>query len=141
MIEINIFDWRLAMLNKQTILEVATSEKNAGYFPKVIAGFKQIGVVKYQFLVQKGMYVFWDASEKKIEAQLNGVPKPVSTEVSIDKIKKAVQQAQAGSIHFEAFIELAGLAGIALWEADLGKMTVTYMNETLREALIELIPE
>ncbi|AIS59028.1 DUF1398 family protein [Listeria ivanovii] len=129
------------MLNKQTILEVATSEKNAGDFPKVIAGFKQIGVVKYQFLVQKGIYIFWDASEKKIEAQLNGVPKPVAQEVSTEKIKKAVQQAQAGSIHFEAFIELAGLAGIALWEADLDQMTVTYMNEPLSEVLSEPIPE
>ncbi|AIS61833.1 DUF1398 family protein [Listeria ivanovii] len=129
------------MLNKQTILEVATSEKNAGDFPKVIAGFKQIGVVKYQFLVQKGIYIFWDASEKKIEAQLNGVPKPFAQEVSTEKIKKAVQQAQAGSIHFEAFIELAGLAGIALWEADLDQMTVTYMNEPLSEVLSEPIPE
>ncbi|NHX33087.1 DUF1398 domain-containing protein, partial [Escherichia coli] len=42
------------MLNEQTILQAATSEKNAGDFPKVVQGFKDLGVTKYQFLVQKG---------------------------------------------------------------------------------------
>ncbi|MBF2346066.1 DUF1398 domain-containing protein [Listeria seeligeri] len=128
------------MFNEQAILQVATSEKNAGDFPKVIEGFKAIGVVKYQFLVKEGIYVFWDADGKRMEAQLNGVSKPIASEISKEKIKSAVKQAQAGLIDFEMFIELAGLAGSALWEADLERMTVTYMASDLSELLMEPIP-
>ncbi|MBF2672822.1 DUF1398 family protein [Listeria seeligeri] len=128
------------MFNEQAILQVATSEKNAGDFPKVIGGFKAIGVVKYQFLVKEGIYVFWDADGKRTEAQLNGVSKPVASEVSKEKIKSAVKQAQAGLIDFEMFIELAGIAGSVLWEADLEKMIVTYMASDLSELLMEPIP-
>ncbi len=44
-------------MNKQ-FLQAATSEKNAGDFPKVVQSFKELGVTKYQFLVEKGIYVF-----------------------------------------------------------------------------------
>lgn len=103
------------MLNEQAILQVVTSEENAGDFPKVIQGFKELGVTKYQFLVQRGVYVFWDEEENMVEATLNGVPMPVSTEISAEKLRVAIKEAQAGRIDFEQFITLAGLAGIGLW--------------------------
>lgn len=55
------------MINEQTILQAATSEKNAGDFPKVVQGFKELGVTKYQFLVEKGVYVFWDEMDNQVE--------------------------------------------------------------------------
>ncbi|MBC2306976.1 DUF1398 family protein [Listeria welshimeri] len=128
------------MLNEQAILQVVTSEENAGDFPKVIQGFKELGVTKYQFLVQKGVYVFWDEEENMVEATLNGVPMPVSTEISAEKLRVAIKEAQAGRIDFEQFITLAGLAGIGLWEADLAAMKVTYIDNAGDDLVIEPIP-
>ncbi|MBC1362899.1 DUF1398 family protein [Listeria welshimeri] len=128
------------MLNEQAILQVVTSEENAGDFPKVIQGFKELGVTKYQFLVQKGVYVFWDEEENMVEATLNGVPMPVSTEISAEKLRVAIKEAQAGRIDFEQFITLAGLAGIGLWEADLAAMKVTYIDNAGNDLVIEPIP-
>ncbi|MBC1644659.1 DUF1398 family protein [Listeria welshimeri] len=128
------------MLNEQAILQVVTSEENAGDFPKVIQGFKELGVTKYQFLVQKGVYVFWDEEENMVEATLNGVPMPVSTEISAEKLRVAIEEAQAGRIDFEQFITLAGLAGIGLWEADLAAMKVTYIDNAGNDLVIEPIP-
>ncbi|MBC1972529.1 DUF1398 family protein [Listeria welshimeri] len=128
------------MLNEQAILQVVTSEENAGDFPKVIQGFKELGVTKYQFLVQKGVYVFWDEEENMVEATLNGVPMPVSTEISAKKLRVAIKEAQAGRIDFEQFITLAGLAGIGLWEADLAAMKVTYIDNAGNDLVIEPIP-
>ncbi|MBC1407361.1 DUF1398 domain-containing protein [Listeria innocua] len=128
------------MINKQMILQAATSEKNAGDFPKVIQGFKELGIIKYQFLVQKGVYVFWDEQDNMVEAQLNGVAMPVSKESSAEKLREAITQAQAGRIDFEKFIELAGLAGIELWEADLTAMKVTYIDKASENLVIEPIP-
>ncbi|MBC2199998.1 DUF1398 family protein [Listeria welshimeri] len=128
------------MLNEQAILQVVTSEENAGDFPKVIQGFKELGVTKYQFLVQRGVYVFWDEEENIVEATLNGVPMPVSTEISAEKLRVAIKEAQAGRIDFEQFITLAGLAGIGLWEADLAAMKVTYIDNAGNDLVIEPIP-
>ncbi|MBC2298189.1 DUF1398 family protein [Listeria welshimeri] len=128
------------MLNEQAILQVVTSEENAGDFPKVIQGFKELGVTKYQFLVQKGVYVFWDEEENMVEATLNAVPMPVSTEISAEKLRVAIEEAQAGRIDFEQFITLAGLAGIGLWEADLAAMKVTYIDNAGNDLVIEPIP-
>ncbi|MBF2559575.1 DUF1398 family protein [Listeria welshimeri] len=128
------------MLNEQAILQVVTSEENAGDFPKVIQGFKELGVTKYQFLVQRGVYVFWDEEENMVEATLNGVPMPVSTEISAEKLRVAIKEAQAGRIDFEQFITLAGLAGIGLWEADLAAMKVTYIDNAGNDFVIEPIP-
>ncbi|MBC1926223.1 DUF1398 domain-containing protein [Listeria innocua] len=128
------------MLNEQAILQVVTSEENAGDFPKVIQGFKELGVTKYQFLVQRGVYVIWDEEENMVEATLNGVPMPVSTEISAEKLRVAIKEAQAGRIDFEQFITLAGLAGIGLWEADLAAMKVTYIDNAGNDLVIEPIP-
>lgn len=128
------------MLNEQAILQVVTSEENAGDFPKVIQGFKELGVTKYQFLVQRGVYMFWDEEENMVEATLNGVPMPVSTEISAEKLRVAIKEAQAGRIDFEQFITLAGLAGIGLWEADLAAMKVTYIDNAGNDLVIEPIP-
>ncbi|HDA9567948.1 TPA: DUF1398 family protein, partial [Listeria innocua] len=103
-------------------------------------GFKELGIIKYQFLVQKGVYVFWDEQDNMVEAQLNGVAMPVSKESSAEKLREAIKQAQAGRIDFEKFIELAGLAGIELWEADLTAMKVTYIDKASENLVIEPIP-
>lgn len=128
------------MLNEQAILQVVTSEENAGDFPKVIQGFKELGVTKYQFLVQRGVYVFLDEEENMVETTLNGVPMPVSTEISAEKLRVAIKEAQAGRIDFEQFVTLAGLAGIGLWEADLAAMKVTYIDNAGNDLVIEPIP-
>ncbi|EAH0192548.1 DUF1398 domain-containing protein [Listeria monocytogenes] len=128
------------MLNEQTILQAATSEKNAGDFPKVVQGFKDLGVTKYQFLVQKGVYVFWDETDTRVESKLNGVSMPVTEEISSEKMKDAIKQAQAGKIDFEMFIKLAGLAGVGLWEADLTAMKVTYIDNAGNDLVVEPIP-
>lgn len=128
------------MLTQETIMKVATSEANAGDFPKVVQGFKAAGVVKYDYLVETGMYVFWDAEGAKVEAQLNGVPKSVALASSVAGIKDAVKQAQSGKIDFKQFCELAGVAGVSVWHSDLVGMMVTYEGKAGRMLLQEPIP-
>ncbi|EUJ25313.1 DUF1398 domain-containing protein [Listeria cornellensis] len=128
------------MLTQEMIMKVATSEANAGDFPKVVRGFKAAGVVKYDYLVETGMYVFWDAEGAKVEAQLNGIPKSVVLAASATIIKDAVKQAQSGKIDFEQFCELAGAAGVPVWHSDLVGMIVTYDDKDGKGLLQEPIP-
>lgn len=128
------------MLTKETIMKIATSEANAGDFPKVVQGFKSAGVTKYEYIVATGMYVFYDVDGTKVEAPLNGIPKEVTTETSVDAITDAIKQAQAGKVNFEEFCALAGQAGISYWHADLVEMVVTYKDSNNTALKVEPIP-
>ncbi|WYJ88262.1 hypothetical protein A5866_003392 [Enterococcus sp. 12C11_DIV0727] len=72
---------------------------------------------------------------------MNGKPKKVTDKGSATEIKKAVLQAQSGTISFERFTELAGAAGVAYWRTDLSSMQVDYFNQNGKLLLSEPIPE
>ncbi|MBC1474329.1 DUF1398 family protein [Listeria grandensis] len=128
------------MLTEETIMQVATSEANAGDFPKVVQGFKVAGVVAYDYIVASGLYVFYDIDGTKVEAKLNGVPKSIAEIGSVKEIQAAVKQAQSGNIDFEQFCELAGEAGVSIWHSNLIEMLVIYQDKAGGILLQEPIP-
>ena len=127
-------------LDLKAIKEVVNNEKNAGGFSELIRDFKEIGVEKYDYLVEAGMYRYYDEASY-IEIQLNGKPKKVAATESSTEIKRAVLKAQAGDITFEKFTELAGIAGVAYWRTDLLAMKVDYFGQSGEILLSEPIPE
>ena len=127
-------------LNVKAIEEIVNNEKNAGGFSELIRDFKKIGVEKYEYLVEAGVYRYYDEASS-IEIQLNGKPKTVAVTESSAEIKNAVLKAQAGDITFEEFTELAGDAGVAYWRTDLVAMQVDYFGESGEILLSEPIPE
>ena len=127
-------------LNVKAIEEIVNNEKNAGGFSELIRDFKKIGVEKYEYLVEAGVYRYYDEASS-IEIQLNGKPKTVAVTESSAEIKNAVLKAQAGDITFEEFTELAGDAGVAYWRTDLVAMQVDYFGQSGEILLSEPIPE
>ncbi|ALS37701.1 uncharacterized protein YbcV (DUF1398 family) [Enterococcus rotai] len=127
-------------LNVKAIEEIVNNEKNAGGFSELIRDFKKIGVEKYEYLVEAGVYRYYDEASS-IEIQLNGKPKTVAVTESSAEIKNAVLKAQAGDITFEEFTELAGVAGVAYWRTDLVAMQVDYFGQSGEILLSEPIPE
>ncbi|MBO0440614.1 DUF1398 family protein [Candidatus Enterococcus ikei] len=127
-------------LDLKAIEEIINNEKNAGGFSKLIRAFKKIGVQKYDYLVEEGVYRYYDETAY-IEVQFNGNPKKVVAEESAKKIKEAVLKAQAGLITFEDFTELAGNSGIAYWRTNLRTMQVDYFGKSGQILLSEPIPE
>ncbi|MBC1814097.1 DUF1398 family protein [Listeria booriae] len=53
-------------------MKIATSEANAGNFPKVVQGFKAAGVTKYDYIVATEIYVLYDAEGPEHEIFLWG---------------------------------------------------------------------
>jgi len=127
-------------LNVKAIEEIVNNEKNTGGFSELIRDFKKIGVEKYEYLVEAGVYRYYDEASS-IEIQLNGKPKTVAVTESYAEIKNAVLKAQAGDITFEKFTELAGVAGVAYWRTDLVAMQVDYFGQSGEILLSEPIPE
>ncbi|MEI5992943.1 DUF1398 domain-containing protein [Candidatus Enterococcus mansonii] len=127
-------------LDLKAIEEIINSEKNAGGFSELIRELKKIGIEKYDYLVEAGVYRYYDEASY-IEIQLNGKPKTVAVKESSTEIKNAVLKAQAGDITFETFTELAGAAGVTYWRTDLLAMQVEYFGQSGEILLSEPIPE
>lgn len=126
-------------LNYQDIEKAVDSEEDAGGFAKLMQDFRQLGVQKYDYLVQEGLYRYFDA-DSHVDLKMNGVPKSVNEVGDATKIKSAVKQAQAGQFDFEKFCELAGEAGVLKWTSDLVSKEVTYYDSNDVALLIEPIP-
>ncbi|OTN87669.1 hypothetical protein A5819_000115 [Enterococcus sp. 7E2_DIV0204] len=127
-------------LDFNAIEAIVNNEKNAGGFAELIREFKKIGVKRYDYLVATGIYRYYDDASY-VDIQMNGKPKKVTDKGSATEIKKAVLQAQSGTISFERFTELAGAAGVAYWRTDLSSIQVDYFNQNGKLLLSEPIPE
>lgn len=119
---------------------VVNSEKNAGSFTELIQEFKKLGVEKYDYVVEAGLYRY-HADGSFIDVQMNGKPKTIADRSFSTKIKKAVVQAQSGVISFEEFTALAGASGVVYWCTDLLAMRVDYIDQEGNMLLSEPIPE
>ncbi|MHA3065375.1 DUF1398 family protein [Lacticaseibacillus saniviri] len=126
-------------LNYRDIEAAVNNETDSGGFAKLMQDFKALGVIRYDYLVAEGIYRYFDANTH-VDLPMNGVPKPVATNSSADKIKAAVRGAQAGEFDFERFCELAGEAGVPVWQSDLIAKTVTYYDNQHQTLLVEPIP-
>ena len=125
--------------NESEIMKVVAAEENAGGFPALIQKFKKLGIIKYDFLVESGVYVFSDLNTT-ITLPLNGTPHVVSATASKENLRAAVKKAQSGLIDFGQFCKLSGEAGILNWRAELDKMEVTYFDREGNIMLKEPIP-
>lgn len=125
---------------KERVAQAVTSEENAGDFPKVIQGFKALGIIEYTYDVVRGVYVFRNQDNEHVELPLNGQPAMVAADSSEVALRAAINQAQAGQIDFTEFCELAGAAGIPYWVADLERMIVEYFDGLGNVIIAEPIP-
>ncbi|GAY73567.1 DUF1398 family protein [Lentilactobacillus kosonis] len=126
-------------LNYYDIEAAVNSETNAGGFAELMQKFKTLGVIRYDYLVAEGIYRYFDLNTH-VDLAMSGVPKPVAKISSIEKIKAAVHGAQAGEFDFEHFCELAGEAGVPVWQTNLISKHVTYYGNQNKPLLIEPIP-
>lgn len=126
-------------LDFQAIEQAVKEEKNAGGFAELMKKFQKLGVIRYEYLVEEGIYRYFD-QKSSIDLKMNGVAKPVDPKGDSTCIKQAVRQAQSGVITFEQFCELAGKAGILYWSTDLNKKMVSYFDRENQIQLQEPIP-
>lgn len=126
-------------LDYNAIKNAIAEEENAGGFAELIGKFKKLGIKKYDYFVETGIYRYYDG-DSFVDSQMNGEPQLIEQTAKADKIKEAVKQAQAGVIDFKRFCFLVGEAGISYWTSDLEKMLVTYFDDQDIAILIEPIP-
>ena len=130
------------MLSKESILAAYSKVKTGADFPRLVKDLKAIGVLNYDHIVSDGSNVFYgkDGSSIPVAIGVHQGPIIVSTNVSLEKLKRSLSIHQQGKTDYPTFCTQAGEAGVDKWVSDLEKMTVTYLDKSGDQILLESIP-
>lgn len=127
------------MFTLETILE-AHARFTGPDFPKLIARFKELGMVSNQVDIELGKvtYIAQDGSllvnqGYKTVASIADVP-------NAEQAQKDLKRHQEGGTDFPTFCEDMAMSGILGWVIDLEQMTCTYLDKAENAVIVEAVP-
>ena len=109
-------------------------------FPKLIAYFKDWGMVENTVDIQSGQVVYCSKSGQTLEKQGYQVTIPVSDRVNLDQFVTILRNHQAGQTDFPTFCQETAEAGIYKWVIDLEAMTCSFMDKAEQAVFVETVP-
>lgn len=110
-------------------------------FPKLIAYFKELGMVENSADLQNGKVTYRSDQEQVLEKSGYQVQTPVADWTNSEAFRTRLASHQAGQTDFPTFCEDSAQAGIAGWKTDLVAMTCTYYDGKGQAVLVEAIPK
>lgn len=109
-------------------------------FPKLIAYFKDLGMVENTVDIQSGQVTYHSKAGKILEKTGYRVMIPVSDQVNLDQFVTILRHHQAGETDFPTFCQEAAEAGVYKWVIDLEAMTCSYLDKTGQAVFEEIVP-
>lgn len=109
-------------------------------FPKLIAYFKDLGMVENTVDIQSGQVTYHSKAGKILEKTGYRVMIPVSDQVNLDQFVTILRHHQAGEIDFPTFCQEVAEAGVYKWVIDLEAMTCSYLDKTGQAVFEEIVP-
>lgn len=135
------------MVFTQEQIDVVRAKVKSGTdFPREIQEFKDIGILRYEFLLESGICVYIGKNNFLLNAPtaystFDFLNLKISVNSSVDKLKHVLIIHQNGETNFQTFCVQAAQRGVNKWVSDLEKMTCTYYDLTGTIMLVEKIPE
>lgn len=128
------------MFTARQIKEAHAKVKSGADYPRYVQELKELGVVRYDFIVGNGGNVFHGGNgfSLKTENQCDGLQ--VADWSSTEKLQRAISIHQQGRTDFKTFCQQAADAGVEKWVSDLEKMQVLYYDKAGTLLLSEPIP-
>jgi uncharacterized protein YbcV (DUF1398 family) len=126
-----------------TIEEINTARqkiKSGADFPKFAHDLKALGVTRSDTYVINGMAIYFGDDDHTVEAAPVYESLLIEPKSSVQEFKDALKIHQQGATDFQTFCRQAASAGVEKWVIDLKAMTVTYLDTTGNELLVEKIP-
>ena len=126
-----------------TIEEIKTAHakvKTGADFPNFIKEIKQMGVERYDVYVINGMAIYFGNDDHSAEGAPAYEPLLIEVQSSAEDLKEALNSHQRGETDYQTFCTQAAGAGVEKWVGDLKAMTVTYLDATGEELVVEEIP-
>lgn len=109
-------------------------------FPKLIAYFKELGMMENVVNIQSGQVTYRSTDGQVLETTGYRVETPIAAVVDKISFIADLQGHQAGLSDFPAFCEDTARAGIYKWVTDLETMTCSYVDLQDQVVLVEQIP-
>jgi len=114
--------------------------KSGADFPRYTQDLKNLGVLKYDFMVKDGQSIFYGQDNHVLPLDAKYEPLQISDESSAEKLRETIKIHQQGQTDFPTFCKQSAEAGVEKWITDLEKMACIYVDKAGKELVSEPIP-
>ena len=129
------------MFTLQQMKAAHAKVKSGADFPAYVQEIKQLGLLRYEFMVKDGRTIFHCADNFQISRDPAYATKTISAQSSASSLKQIIADTQQGKSDFPTFCSQAADAGVEKWVVDTQKMLCTYYDASGKLMVAEPIPE
>ncbi len=123
-------------------LKVAHAKVRTGAdFPRYVQEIKQLGLLRYEFMVADGSFVYYGSGGYKVSREASYASLVISPVASEDALRHTIAIHQQGQTDFVTFCRQAAEAGVEKWEIDTQSMLCTYFDVAGNRMVEEAIPQ
>lgn len=109
-------------------------------FPKLIAYFKDLGMVNNTVNVQTGQVTYENADGQLLTSPGYQATNPVAEQADREQFVSILRNHQAGRTNFPTFCEETAQAGVYRWVTDLEEMICSYLDLADQVVFVEAVP-
>ena len=128
------------MFTIEAILQAESKIKSGADFPNFIKELKEMGVIRNDVYVMNGMAIYFGNDNHTVESAPVYENLLIEEQSSAEDFKTALKNHQQGLTDYQTFCRQAAAAGVEKWVTDLMAMTVTYLDMSGNELVVEHIP-
>lgn len=128
------------MFNIEDIQQAERKIKTGADFPRFIKEIKAMGVIRNDVYVMNGMAIYFGNDDHTAESAPAYENLLIEEQSSAADLKSALKIHQSGETDYQTFCRQAAAAGVEKWVIDLTAMTVTYLDMSGHELVVEEIP-
>lgn len=110
-------------------------------FPKLIARFKEMGMVKNKVNIRSGIVSYKSKNNEVITVFSHRTDANFAEVANKEEVERYLKSHQAGKTDFPQFCNDMAASGIYSWEIDLAEMTCSYLDKNKNVVLVESVPE
>lgn len=128
------------MFTIEAIQQAESKIKTGADFPNFIKQIKAMGVIRNDVYVMNGMAIYFGNDDHTVESAPVYESLLIEEQSSEEDLRIALKSHQQGLTDYQTFCRQAAAAGVEKWVTDLTAMTVTYLDMSGNELVVEHIP-
>jgi uncharacterized protein YbcV (DUF1398 family) len=129
------------MFTEQQIKEAHGRVKTGADFPRYVQEIKQLGLIRYEYLVNDGTTVYYGEGGHEVRSAARYAQLAIAPVSSASALRHTIVIHQEGQTDFLTFCRQAADAGVEKWVIDTKKMMCTYYDLEANEMVAEPIPQ
>lgn len=128
------------MFTEQQIKTAHSKVRSGADFPAYVQEIKQLGLVRYEYMVTDGTTVYYGGSGYQVNTASRYAPMAIAAKSSAAQLAHILSVHQQGQTDFMTFCRQAADAGVEKWEVNMQKMMCIYYDAAGNELVAEPIP-